>query len=128
MWERYMHHIDKKIVRILTEGEKNAIKCIIIASKIHNAEKLIDFVNSAKVEHVNEDGSIVAFCIDNQPYKGHYQNIIIPTGFVEDSMGTAGEVLLFADKSGKLTEFEIVSYGEDDVGIPLWDTFRLNLD
>jgi hypothetical protein len=112
----------------LSPGERAALISMIRASHHRHATTLIEYVASAKVRRVNDDGSILAFCSNGTSLETARQRIIEPTGYVEDDLGLGGEVILFEDDAGQLTEFEIVSVGEHVIGPPKWDTFRLAPD
>jgi hypothetical protein len=116
---------DYKVIRPLTDGEIKTITTIVLASDVENKCYLIEYIKSAMVTPINEDGSIVRFWKNEKMLDWGYQGELLPTGFVEDRFGTPGEVLLFIDSEGNLTEFEIVSYEAEDIQSPLWETFRL---
>lgn len=112
--------------RPLTETEKNVVRKV--AERLESAvqRQLLDDLNRSDVEPETPDGSRLIFHIlgySRPPTSGQHSFGV--EGDLRDKDGTKLSFDLYADRNGRLFEFELIRWGEGDLIEPDWSLLKL---
>ena len=114
------------MMRSLSDNELQLITRVAEKLALDERTQLLIDASKATVEAAVADASRLVFHISgySRPL-GKGQHLYAAEGRMRDSDGAELDVLLFADKDGRLLELEFVRYDPGDLIGPRWDTLSV---
>ena len=114
------------MMRPLTKSEWNMIYAIASMLPLKNQQQLLFDLEFATAHSVLPDNSLLKFSIagyKRPPYVGQHSFGV--EGELLDRDGTRVSLILFADQNDRLSELELIRWGEGDLIEPDWGTLKL---
>lgn len=113
-------------MRSLSDNELQLITRVAEKLALDERTQLLTDASNATVESVVADASRLIFHISgyNRPLN-EGQHLYAAEGRMLDGDSAELDVLLFADKNGRLLELEFVRYDPGDLIGPRWDTLNV---